>query len=155
MCDNQIESVVESTSNDPSSICAFKQRIAETLAAFAKPDEAWGRGGRETMYFEHPVATKTVLGTVEIDSTTDKLESAKLELFAPPSVIARVVQLIMAMDVEDSVPEHVEEEEEDTAPVLVSLPPTKEPSPEDLLEEPEGLPPEVLASDPDLDQVEV
>jgi hypothetical protein len=138
----------------PSFVSPTVDDIKRRLASATATDGGWDRGGKETLMFEHPVANRTVLGSVEIDTSTD-VRDARLELFAPPAVIAEVVRFIQAMEIKDWEPEVVDDEEEQVEEHVVVLPPTKEPTPEDLLEEAEGLPEEVLATDPDQDQVEV
>jgi hypothetical protein len=132
-----------------SNVGQCKRLLQEAGDASGNP--AWESGGMERMYFEHPTS-KTLLGSVEIDTTGTELSDARLELFAPPAVIAEVVRFVRSLPIVEKVPT---KSEEVTVPLRAPLPPTREPTPEDLQDEPDGLPPEVLATDIDADQVEL
>jgi hypothetical protein len=92
---------------------------------------AWDKGGTERLIFEHP-GHRRILGSIEIDSTVEKLEQVRLELVIPPDIAAGIIAALMATPDEvidvTSVPSVIEE-----APT-VSYPPTRDPSAADLEE---------------------
>ena len=58
------------------------------------PIYPWERGGLERMYIGHP-SHYLISGAVDLDTTTD-CAVGRLELFAPPSVLAKIIRLVLA-----------------------------------------------------------
>jgi hypothetical protein len=104
---------------------------AATCPDTVNPDVPWEQGGMERMSFEHP-EHRRILGTVEIDSSEVELKDVRLELVVPPEVAVKVIALLMAEPAEtiEAVPS-----ENHTAEVTMPfLPPTKDPTADDLEE---------------------
>jgi hypothetical protein len=130
-----------------------KDLLEAAAAGGGTGDGPWARGGMERLYFSHPKA-RGVLGSAELDTTVEVAVCARLELFAPPLVVAQVIEFVRGLEITEEEPVRplVVMETKVEEPVAF-LPPTKDPSPEDLLEDSDGLPPEVMEQDPDADQV--
>jgi len=106
-------------------------------------DGAWARGGVERMFFE--AEDRRVLGTVEIDTSAERVESVRMELMIPPELAAHLIRLVTGNITGLLAPEPVAiQEMPEPRTVVPFAPATKDPTPEDLLEEPDGLPSEVL-----------
>jgi hypothetical protein len=120
--------------------------LAATGAESPHQEDAWEKGGTERMEFEHP-RHRFILGSVELDTTISDPQQVRLELVIPPDVAGKVIQMLMAEPDELRIPVSVTPV---AAVEVVEIPPTRDPSEDDLAEmaaeEAEvGLPPEVCS----------
>jgi hypothetical protein len=103
------------------------QNDPEAIFAEGHPLPNWESGGTERLTFEHP-NHRRILGTVEIDTTTD-LQQVRLELVVPPELAEKVIRMCLAEPAEIYEPKPAHVAEEITVPFV---PPTKDPTPDDL-----------------------
>jgi hypothetical protein len=105
-------------------------------------DSGWEKGGLERLYFAHDV-DPDISGLVEIDTTDERCESARMELLVPPTVADLIIRFVLALPriVKSAEPSALPIEAGPTAPALRVIH-TKE-SPADVEGEEEDLPPAV------------
>lgn len=121
-----------------------KERLLEATVG-ARLDEAWARGGMERLYFDHPTSRR-VAGSIELDTTVEKVNQVRIELLVPPDLAGRVIEFVQTSKVDDVPVELPVETKADELPI----PPTRDPGPDDMAEmvaeeqEGDGLPAEVV-----------